>query len=142
MVDPKLVASWIEKADEDLKFANVSLKEGLEFYPQICFLLQQAVEKYLKSYIIANELDFQKIHDLGRLVKICGEKDNEFNRYFDKLADLNTYYIETRYPDFEVMVSKLQAENALGVAEEIANFVKEKIEAVEGEVVEEEKKEE
>lgn len=138
MVDPKLINSWVEKADEDLKFASVSLKEGLEFYPQICFLLQQAVEKYFKAYIIANELDFQKIHDLGRLVKICGEKDNEFNQYFDKLADLNTYYIETRYPDFEVRISKSQTENLLNLAEEISIFVKQKIE---GEVVEEEKKE-
>lgn len=39
MVDSKLVAGWIEKADEDLKFAKVSLEEGLEFYPQICFLI-------------------------------------------------------------------------------------------------------
>ncbi len=128
MVDPKLVAGWIEKADEDLKFATVILEEGLEFYPQICFALHQAVEKYLKAYIIANELDFQKIHDLGRLVKICGEKDNEFNQYFDKLADLNIYYIETRYPDFEVRISKSQTENILNLAEQISIFVKKKIE--------------
>lgn len=159
MVDPKLVTEWIEKADKDLEFARISLEENLEFYPQICFLLHEAIEKYLKAYIIANELDFQKTHDLGRLVKICGQKDNEFNEYFDKVADLNSYYIETRYPDFEVIVSKSQAEDALEVAEEIAAFVKQKINqpaeeqakeesapsetkgAVEGEVVEEEKKE-
>ena len=142
MVDPKLINSWLEKADEDLKYAKVSLEENLEFYPQICFLLHQAVEKYLKSYIIASELDFQKTHDLGRLVKICGQKDNEFNQYFDKIADLNTYYIETRYPDFEVLVNKSQTEKALSLAEQISAFVKQKIAAVEGEVVEEEKKEE
>ena len=141
MVDPKLIAEWIEKADEDLKFARVSLEEGLEFYPQICFLLHQAVEKYLKAYIIANELDFRKTHDLGRLVNICGQKDNEFNQYFDKVADLNTYYIETRYPDYEIQVNKSQAENALRLAVDIAAFVKQKLEAVEGEVVEEDKKE-
>lgn len=127
MVDPKLVASWVQKADEDLKFAKISLKESLEFYPQICFLLHQSVEKYLKSYIIANELDFQKIHDLGRLVKICAQKDNEFNKYFDMVADLNSFYVETRYPDFEIMVNKSQAENALKVTEQIAQFVKSKL---------------
>ena len=141
MVDPKLVATWIEKADEDLKFSRISLEEGLEFYPQICFLLHQAVEKYLKAFIIACELDFQKIHDLGRLVQICAQKDDAFNQYFDKIADLNSYYIETRYPDYEVQVSKSQAENALKLAEEISKFVKHKLdEAVEGEVVEDEKK--
>src|SRR3989344_9418307 len=126
MVNPKLINSWVDKADEDLEYARISLKEGLEFYPQICFLLHQAVEKYLKAYIIASELDFQKIHDLGRLVKICGQKDNTFNQYFDKIADLNSYYIETRYPDFEITVNKSQAEKALDIAEEIATFVKQK----------------
>lgn len=127
MVDPKLITSWIKKADDDLNFARVSLKESLGFYPQICFLLHQAVEKYLKAYIIANELDFQKIHDLGQLVKICDQKDGGFHKYFDKVADLNTYYIETRYPDFEITVNKQQAQRALEVAEEIATFVKEKL---------------
>lgn len=127
MVDSKLVNGWIEKADEDLKFATVILEEGLEFYPQICFALHQAVEKYLKAYIIANELDFQKVHDLGRLVKICGQKDKEFDQYFDKVVDLSTYYIETRYPDYEVQVNKSQAEDALNLAEQIATFVKQKI---------------
>lgn len=130
MVDPKLVNSWVEKADEDLLFARASLKDSLEFYPQICFLLHQAVEKYLKAYIIASELDFQKIHDLGRLVKICGQKDKGFDKYFDKIADLNTYYIETRYPDFEVIVNKSQTEKALKTAEQIARFVKFKLSLV------------
>lgn len=138
MVDPKLISGWIEKADEDLEYAKVSLREGLEFYPQICFLLHQAVEKYLKAYIIANELDFQKTHDLGQLIGICSQKDIEFNQYFDKVVDLNSYYIETRYPDYEVQVNKSQADNSLKLAEEIAAFVKQKLDAVEGEVVEEE----
>ena len=137
MVDPKLIDGWIEKADEDLEYAKISLKEGLEFYPQICFLLHQAVEKYLKAYIIASELDFQKTHDLGRLVKICGQKDHEFDQFFDKITDLNTYYIETRYPDFEIIVNKSQAEIALNLVEQIAAFVKQKLE---GEVVKEEPK--
>lgn len=51
MVDPELINNWIKKADEDLKYAKVSLEENLEFYPQISFLLHQAVEKYFKAYI-------------------------------------------------------------------------------------------
>ena len=142
MVDPKIVNGQVEKADEDIKYAKASLEENLEFYPQICFLLHQAVEKYLKAYIIASELNFQKIHDLGQLIQVCGQKDSQFNQFFDKIADLNTYYIETRYPDFVITVNKTQTENAFSLAENISTFVKQKIGAVEGEVVEEEKKEE
>ena len=127
MVDPRLVDGWIEKADEDLLFAKASLKDGLEFYPQICFLLHQAVEKYLKAYIVAKELDFEKIHDLGRLVKICAQKNADFDHYFEEVIDLNAYYIETRYPDFEVKADKLQTEKALKAAEEVAKLVRSKL---------------
>lgn len=41
-----------------------------------------------------------------------------------------------------INVNKPQAENALDLAEKIAVFVKEKIKTVEGEMVEEDKKEE
>lgn len=127
MVDDQLISGWMEKANEDLEYARISLKEGLEFYPQICFHLHQAVEKYLKAYIIAHELGFQRIHDLGQLIQICSHKDEAFNQYHDKILELNPFYIETRYPDFMAEVNKSQTENALKIAEQIADFVKQKI---------------
>lgn len=77
MADPGLVKGWIKKADEDLQYAGASFKEKLGFYPQICFHLHQAVEKYLKAYIVAKDLTFQKIHDLefiGTIGKLEAEK--------------------------------------------------------------------
>lgn len=69
MVDPAIVKEWFSKADEDFKFAEVNLKEGRNYFPQICFHFQQAAEKYLKSFIIAHELKFSKIHDLENSLK-------------------------------------------------------------------------
>ena len=48
----------------DFEFARVNFEEGKPFFAQICFHFQQAAEKYLKSYTIAHELEFLKIHDL------------------------------------------------------------------------------
>lgn len=69
MVDPKLIAGWIEKADEDLKFASASLTEDLEFYSQICFLLHQAVEKYLKDKAI-------KLQEISACIDSCEQMDD------------------------------------------------------------------
>ncbi len=49
MADLKIVNEWLSKADEDFHFAVANLKEGSNFYAQICFHFQQAAEKYLKA---------------------------------------------------------------------------------------------
>ena len=67
--DIEIVREWIEKADEDFDFALVNFKEKKSFFAQICFHFQQSAEKYLKAYIIAQALQFQKIHDL-----LCSSK--------------------------------------------------------------------
>ena len=121
MVDPKLVEDWIKKADEDLLYGKSSLEEGLEFYPQICFHFHQAVEKYLKAYIMAKEQDFQKTHDLTKLIQICAKDDTDFNSLNDLVSELNPYYIETRYPEFVTSVDRFQTEEALKTAEQIAS---------------------
>ena len=70
MVDPQIIAEWLQKADEDFDFA-CSVIDDSPFYAQICFHFHQAAEKYLKSLIIAYDLEFKKIHDLPVLLKLC-----------------------------------------------------------------------
>lgn len=98
MANPKIVREWLCKADEDFNFARLNLEEGNNFYAQICFHFQQAVEKYLKSFIVAHDLEFEKMHNLIILLKICAKKEPSLISLMDKCELLNTAYIETRYP--------------------------------------------
>ena len=75
MADSRVVNEWLNKADEDFNFADANLCEGSNFYSQICFHFHQAAEKYFKSFIIAYDLEFEKIHNLIVLLKICGKKE-------------------------------------------------------------------
>lgn len=68
MADIEIIRDWVKKADEDFQFAVLNLKEQNPFYAQICFHFHQAAEKYLKAYVVANELEFRKIHDLPLLL--------------------------------------------------------------------------
>ncbi len=70
MADGEIIREWLKKADEDFDFALVNLQEGKNFYSQICYHFHQAAEKYLKAYIVAQELEFRKIHDLPVLLKM------------------------------------------------------------------------
>ncbi|MBU1628144.1 HEPN domain-containing protein [bacterium] len=128
MVDPKIIKEWIEKAEEDFGFALVNLSDERDFYAQICFHFQQAAEKYLKAYVVAAELKFEKIHDLVRLLGICKEKDVSFDSLEEDCRFLSIFYIDTRYPvHWPANYTKEKAMEAQESAKRIRDLVKGKI---------------
>jgi len=129
MVNIEIISEWLKKADEDFQFALVNLKEKKPFYAQICFHFHQVAEKYLKAYIVANDLEFRKIHDLPLLLKICSLKDPSLEILRNPCEYLNVFYIETRYPvHWPTNFSYEEAEKALEAAEQVRSVIKEKIE--------------
>lgn len=98
MVDSDIIEEWMYKADQDFEFARINLEEEKQVFAQICFHFNQSAEKYLKSFIIANKLEFRKIHDLHLLLKQCKSKDPSLSQIEDDCEYLATFYIETRYP--------------------------------------------
>jgi len=97
MVDPQIISEWLKKADDDFEFA-CSVIDDSPFYAQICFHFHQAAEKYLKSLIIAYDLEFKKIHDLPVLLKSCLVRNPGLESLMDDCRFLNGFYIEARYP--------------------------------------------
>jgi HEPN domain-containing protein len=129
MADPKVVKEWLCKADEDFNFARVNLEEGNDFYTQICFHFQQAAEKYLKAFIIAYDLDFEKTHNVIFLLKICAKKESSLLQLLERCESLNTAYIDTRYPfQWPTDYTKEKALNLQNATEVIANRIKELLE--------------
>lgn len=126
MADLKIIKEWLSKADEDFDFAVINLKEGNNFYAQICFHFHQAAEKYLKAFIIAYDLELDKIHNLVTLIKRCAAKETSFLSLLDYSIFLNTFYIDTRYPvHWPTDHTKEKALKAKECAEKIANTIKE-----------------
>jgi len=124
MADPTIVKEWLEKADEDFRFAEANLREGSEFYAQICFHFQQAAEKYLKAFIIGKGLAFEKVHDLVHLLKTCSSFEPTFGELKEDGILLNAAYIETRYPvHWPTNYSKKTAQEAHTAAINIARMV-------------------
>lgn len=98
MADTEIVREWRNKADDDLNFARINLTERNDYYAQICFHLHQAAEKYLKSFIVAHDLEFEKTHNLIKLLKICASQKGELQQLMAECERLNTVYVDTRYP--------------------------------------------
>lgn len=125
MAEPEIVREWLNKADEDFNFAEVNLKEGNNFYAQICFHLHQAGEKYLKAFIVAYDLEFEKIHDLINLLKICATKEPSFMSLLEECEFLNPSYIDTRYPvQWPTNYTKEKASKSRESAHKIAETIK------------------
>lgn len=123
MVDPKIINEWVKRAEDDFKFA-CSVIEDSPFYAQICFHFHQAAEKYLKSLIIAYELEFKKIHDLPVLLRSSMAKEPMLKALMSDCTFLNPFYIDARYPvHWPTQYSKEIAVQAKEAAERIRNEI-------------------
>jgi len=81
---------WIRKADNDMKTGRDELSTEHPATDTICFHMQQCVEKYLKVFLVKNEQDFRKTHDIAELIELCKTKDQSFDQLYDLNADALT----------------------------------------------------
>ncbi len=124
MVDQQVTSEWLKKPDEDFEFAASVIEES-PFYAQICFHFHQAAEKYLKSYLIAAELEFKRIHDLPVLLKSCLLKEPGLESIVKDCKLLNRFYIDTRYPvHWPTEYTRQGAFEAKNAAEHIRDVIK------------------
>lgn len=119
----KLVQEWVIKAENDLKNADILLQEGGTI-DAICFHSQQAVEKYLKAFLVLHKLPVKKIHSLVALAKQGAQKEVRLLDFMEKYKILEAYYIESRYPPETRVYTQDEGKEALDCACEIINFIK------------------
>ena len=99
MVDAEFVIPWIEKAESDILTACF-LSEAMHPTPTeiVCFHCQQAAEKYFKAFLIYNDQEPPKTHDLIELAKLCNAFDEDFLLLSPKCEYLVPFAARTRYP--------------------------------------------
>ena len=90
--------NWIFRANEDILVIENLFKSDPELFASaICYHAQQAVEKFLKAFLIYHNVDFPKTHDLDYLLQECKKIDNGV---FDiDLVSLTDFGVSIRYPD-------------------------------------------
>lgn len=62
------------------------------------FFLQQALEKYLKAFLIAKGWKLKKIHELDALLDYSKEFNHRLERFVDLCEKASGYYFTERYP--------------------------------------------
>lgn len=126
MID-EYVKKWLIKAKNDLKVAENEIKLSAEemVTDAICFHSQQAVEKYLKAYLIFEEIDFDRSHKLEYLLELCIERNNDFSQI--NVGNLSFYAVEVRYPDDFYIPTEKEARECFELAREVKEFIFKKL---------------
>jgi len=91
-----LPKDWFAKAAQDMKRVDALLAinddEGAGFH------LQQAVEKYLKGYLLGRGWPLKRTHDLDDLLDDALTFDSHFEIFRDACRFSGEFYVSERYP--------------------------------------------
>jgi HEPN domain-containing protein len=88
---------WFELAADRLRMADTGWdEEGIT--PGGVEMLQQAVERYLKGFLIAKGWTLEKTHDLELLIRAAAERDNRFAAFIPFGIILTEDFFAQHYP--------------------------------------------
>ncbi len=121
----EIVKEWFERAKRNFESSKtLYLNDG---YPEeIVFLLHQAIEKYLKGYLIFHGWKLKKIHDIYILVCEAVNYDESFKEFLEFGKKLTSFYYEERYPPGPIPeISNEEVREMLEKAERIIELIKE-----------------
>ena len=117
--DIELSKQWVAKARNDLLNADNNLRAEEIPFDTVCFHSQQAAEKLLKAYLVANSRPYPITHDLILILESVLSLDQTAERLRDALALLMPYAVEVRYPDDWYTPSEQDAVEARNAAGEV-----------------------
>jgi HEPN domain-containing protein len=122
-----VVQRWLSKAWNDLRTAQTMIAVTSPPADTVCFHAQQCVEKCLKAFLTAANRHVEKTHDLTRLVELCSQVDQDFQRLRDIAVQLADYAVTGRYPDDSQDLSPEEAVTAAQLADEAMRFTRQKL---------------
>jgi HEPN domain-containing protein len=117
------IKQWIIKGDHDLGTAKITYLHIPEYIDTVTFHCQQAVEKYLKAYLIFQSTTFRFSHDLVYLLELINQNDSDFEEYYDSVSELQGYAVEIRYPNETIYLSNEKVEKAISIAKIVRELV-------------------
>ena len=119
--DAIVLREWFRLADMDMAYAA----HGYSMHPVplelMCFHCQQAVEKYLKAYLLSRQIQPPKMHDLVRLCELCMGQESSFREISRQCGFLTQYGIQPRYPH-DIQIDEAITRLCLKYAEQVKDF--------------------
>lgn len=129
---PEAGLRWLRQAEHDLNVAQSHQER--DNFSDACFMAEQASQKALKGFLIAQGRRSILIHSVAQLSEECSQIDKDFSSHIAPARILDQYYIPTRYPDalappavpFESYTPE-QGDKAVQTARAIVSLVRAKL---------------
>jgi HEPN domain-containing protein len=118
--------NWLYRAKEDIAVIdNLFNTDPVLYASTICFHAQQAVEKFLKAFLVYHNIDFPRTHDVDFLLLECRKIDSTD---FDvDLASLSDFGVNLRYPDDFYIPDREETTQYRDIAHTIREIIERKI---------------
>ena len=110
---------WLDRAQEDLRAAEVDLGASPPLIRDALFHCQQAAEKALKAFLAAHNVPFRKTHDLDELGDACEKIEPELKSAIAPAGELTAFAVRFRYPGAPSLPDKTEAARALETARSV-----------------------
>ena len=94
---PRYAAEWLRIAEKD--FARVEHLLSVDDPEAAGFYLQQAVEKFLKAFLLVQGWKLERIHDLEVLLNAAVAYDQSLEPFREVCQKITGFYFVERYPD-------------------------------------------
>lgn len=120
-------ADWFKIGDEEIRRSQVLL--NLDDMKGAAFNMQQAIEKYLKSYLLSQGWELKRIHNLEALLNEAVIHEASLEKFREPCQMITHYYLIERYPlvvDWEL--TKAEMERSLAIAEQLIDKLRSLIE--------------
>ncbi|MEO8820181.1 MAG: HEPN domain-containing protein [Ginsengibacter sp.] len=114
---------WIEFAKNDLLVAKELDIEKHFVSRAILVDCQQAIEKYLKGFLLFQNESVLRTHDLLILCKKCENYDERFLSFEEEITWVSVHYLQSTYPDNFEDISKEDAKHSLNIAVRLEKFI-------------------
>jgi HEPN domain-containing protein len=116
--------SWIGRAKSNYELSKNTVYGVL--YEDLCFQIQQAIEKAFKGLLIYYGIEPEFTHNIGILLNKL-EEHIEIPENIKVSTDLTKYAVQTRYPGEYDEITKEEYERSFKMARECLNWVENKI---------------
>ena len=117
------VQQWLDKAQKDLRAAEVLLEGDVEDFESVGFHAQQAAEKLIKAVLVRHQVEFPKTHNIHLLRQLVARADPSLSERLASADPLTPYGVEFRYPGDSPPLSKDHGAEALDLAKDVRQIV-------------------
>jgi HEPN domain-containing protein len=123
--------SWIDRAKSSYELAKIADNIGIHiYYEDLCYQVQQAVEKALKGLLIYYGFEPEFTHNIEILLTAL-EKHTKIPENIKESMKLTIYAVQTRYPGEYDEVTKEEYMKSIRIAKNCLDWIDNKIKETE-----------